>query len=204
MRWRDRCPLFRVGLQALPCALLAGSFNPGGRFVSFAPGDLRGKDIRALAEDRQHRLWVGGIERLWAYEGDRLVTAYSRAEGLPGSPVLALREDRYGVLWIGTHQGAGKIQNGQISLLTARNGLQYDDRRAEQIRRQHVEEFHNGRWTDRQSSGIVVVSKPIDARNLCEVVERLANVGERTELARSSPYPRAARAWLTNTDEGGA
>src|SRR5262249_30251881 len=100
------------------------------RFVAFAPEGLDGKEIRALTEDRQHRLWVGGTDSVWVYDGEQLAATYSKTEGLPGSPIVAMREDRYDAMWIATHQGLGRIQHGQLTFLTARNGLQYSDVRS--------------------------------------------------------------------------
>jgi ligand-binding sensor domain-containing protein/signal transduction histidine kinase len=106
------------------------AYLKGGHFIPFDAKGLLGKDIRTLTQDRQHRLWVGLADGVRAYEGDRLIKIYTQADGLIGLPVTALRVDQYGIVWVATSQGLGAIQDGQITFLTARNGLHHDDVRS--------------------------------------------------------------------------
>ncbi len=106
------------------------AYRAGDRFVPFDPAGLGGKQIWAVAEDRQQQLWVSESSSLRVYRQGRLIRSFTQAEGLTSLPVVALCPDRFGILWAGTPQGLAKIENDQLTLLGVRQGLLYDDVRA--------------------------------------------------------------------------
>lgn len=65
--------------------------------------------VRALLQDREGRLWIGGEGGLYCLPpGDPAINASLRArklEGLPDSRIFALHQDRGGQHWIGTWRG---------------------------------------------------------------------------------------------------
>ncbi len=82
--------------------------------------------VRALLEDRQGTLWVGGYDGLSQIDGTR-VTHYSRREGLSSARVWALAEDSRGSLYIGTADGGlNRRQDGRFTAYTRAQGLPDD------------------------------------------------------------------------------
>lgn len=66
--------------------------------------------IRSLAEDRQGRVWAGGLARLCHGAADGSAwTCWGPDAGLPNSAILSLLGDREGTLWLGLN-GAGLRQ----------------------------------------------------------------------------------------------
>lgn len=106
------------------------AYRQGERFSNFDSRELQGKNVRTLGHDRENQLWLGLDQSLRGYKGDRLVKAYTRAEGLIHGPAVALCPDRHGMVWVGAPQGLGVIREGQVTFLGARNGLNFNDVRA--------------------------------------------------------------------------
>lgn len=97
------------------------------RFMSyyFQPvGSARrvGKDIFALYQGRDGKIWVGSENGLASSDGTNWVY-YTTNEGLPPGAVRALTEDAAGNLWIGT-QGGGvfRLHDGKITSANAPAG----------------------------------------------------------------------------------
>lgn len=72
--------------------------------------------VRALLEDRQGGVWVGGTTGLSRIEGQR-VTHFSRRDGLSSERVWALAGDAQGNLLIGTGGGAPRTPQVARSVL---------------------------------------------------------------------------------------
>jgi ligand-binding sensor domain-containing protein/signal transduction histidine kinase len=106
------------------------AYRQGERFSPFDPRELQGKNIRTLSQDREHQLWLGLDRSLRVYQGDRLVKAFTQADGLTYGPAVALCTDRHGLVWVGAPQGLGVIRESQITLLGIRNGLNFNDVRS--------------------------------------------------------------------------
>jgi ligand-binding sensor domain-containing protein/nitrogen-specific signal transduction histidine kinase len=102
----------------------------GDRFFPFGTAELQGREISALAFDRDGRLWVGCPDQVRVYQENRLVATYDAKNGLSSLPVVALKADRGGTAWIGTPQGLGKIEEQKLTWLTGKQGLQYPDVRS--------------------------------------------------------------------------
>ena len=98
-----------------------------GVFTGFgeAEGLLAGS-VRALLEDRQGALWVGGFSGLSRILAGK-VTHYGRREGLSSERVWALAEDTRGTLYVGTRGGGlNRFRNGQFNAFTPKDGLWSD------------------------------------------------------------------------------
>ncbi|MGQ9896691.1 MAG: ligand-binding sensor domain-containing protein [Acidobacteriota bacterium] len=67
--------------------------------------------INALALDPSGTLWIGTMNGLVAFDGQRF-THYTA--GLPSPRIGALHFDRQGTLWIGTTSGLARFQQGNI------------------------------------------------------------------------------------------
>jgi ligand-binding sensor domain-containing protein/signal transduction histidine kinase len=90
-----------------------------------AEGMLAGS-VRALLEDRQGAIWVGGFDGLSRIDGGR-VTHYSRRDGLSSERVQALAEDSKGRLYAGTAGGGlNRFQDGRFTTFTRAEGLPDD------------------------------------------------------------------------------
>jgi signal transduction histidine kinase len=90
------------------------------RFMSyyFQPvngGGNIGKEIYALYQGRDGKVWVGSENGLASNDGTNW-NYYSTSDGLPPNAVRALAEDANGNLWIGT-QGGGifRLRDGKIT-----------------------------------------------------------------------------------------
>jgi ligand-binding sensor domain-containing protein/signal transduction histidine kinase len=90
-----------------------------------AEGMLAGS-VRALLEDRQGTLWVGGFDGLSRIDGER-ITHYARRDGLSSDRVLTLAEDSRACLYVGTGgSGLNQLQDGQFTTYTRAQGLPDD------------------------------------------------------------------------------
>ncbi|MBI5464370.1 MAG: hypothetical protein HY966_05390, partial [Ignavibacteriales bacterium] len=75
---------------------------------------FRGSDIFALFEDSQGILWIGCLNGLFRYNGERF-THFTIQDGLPSNDVRTITETPDGTLWIGTVDGVAVIRNGRFS-----------------------------------------------------------------------------------------
>ena len=72
-------------------------------------------------------LWIGFSLGGVAYYKDREVReSYASADGLGDGRVTGLQLDGDGTLWAATEGGLGRVKNGKVATLTARNGLPCD------------------------------------------------------------------------------
>lgn len=79
--------------------------------------------VRALAQTHDGYLWLGSDDGLARFDGLRFVT-FGIPEGIKVGPVNVLFVDSRGILWIGSADGGlGCWQQGQIKMLTTRDGL---------------------------------------------------------------------------------
>ncbi len=74
---------------------------------------FRGSDIFILFEDSKGILWIGCLNGLFRFDGERF-TQFTTADGLPHNDVRTIFEDPSGVLWIGTANGVSRIDNGTV------------------------------------------------------------------------------------------
>lgn len=78
-----------------------------------------GRQIYALFQGRDGKIWAGGDNGLGCFDGAEW-KIYSARDGLPPNAVRALAEDANGNLWIGT-EGGGifRLRDGKISSVNA-------------------------------------------------------------------------------------
>ncbi len=79
----------------------------------------------AIIEDRQKNIWVGSMNGLLKYSGDK-VTHFSTSDGLANNEVRCIYEDNEGTLWVGTYGGVSCYKNGKFTSYTTQNGLSCD------------------------------------------------------------------------------
>ncbi|MCK9409305.1 MAG: two-component regulator propeller domain-containing protein [Bacteriovoracaceae bacterium] len=117
-----------------------------------------GLDIFALFEDSKRILWIGCLNGLFRYDGERF-THYTKADGLPHDDVRTIVEDRSGVLWIGTVDGVSRLENGRLSVFPLGEGTESEQYlRSRYVRAIRIQEdgtmwfgtYGGGliRWTD--------------------------------------------------------
>jgi len=84
---------------------------------------------RSMVPDRrQGGVWLGFIQSGIAYVKDGQVRAsYSTANGLGGNRVTHLRFGSDGALWAATDGSLSRIKDGNVTTLTAKNGLPCDE-----------------------------------------------------------------------------
>lgn len=101
-------------------------YKDGALTAYSAQEGMRAGSVRALLEDRQGAVWVGGFGGLSRIQGGQ-VTHYSRREGLSSEQVWALAEDRAGTLYVGTQRGGLNLwRGGRFTVLTREQGLPDD------------------------------------------------------------------------------
>src|ERR1019366_9309439 len=120
---------FNIGRESKPGPVLvdahqqiwAGTSGEGlfrsvaGNFEPPAGAEIIGRQIYALFQGREGKIWAGGKNGLGGYDG-QVWNFFSIADGLPPNAIRAFADDDKGNLWIGT-EGGGlfKLRDGKIS-----------------------------------------------------------------------------------------
>lgn len=107
-----------VGLTRLANGVVT-DFGPENGFV--------GKDVRALAEDSQGNLWIGGDEGvLYQFAGGKF-TSYHVNDSLGNQAIWSLLPEADGTLWVGTFRGGIlRFKDGKFTRYTKQSGLPND------------------------------------------------------------------------------
>ena len=85
---------------------------------------LAGADVRAIAEDRRGRLWIGMFGGGLGCIENGKVRRFRKSDGLPTELVQSLHEARDGTLWIGTYGGGlCRMREGRLSTIGKAQGL---------------------------------------------------------------------------------
>jgi ligand-binding sensor domain-containing protein/signal transduction histidine kinase len=96
--------------------------------TNFGPGDgIERTDIRALAEDRNGTIWIGGGNGvLYEFSGGKF-TGHQMPDKLGGQTICSLLPDNDGTLWVGTFRGGLlRFKDGKFTRYTTENGLPND------------------------------------------------------------------------------
>lgn len=93
----------------------------GANFTHFtSKNGLSGNEIRALYEDKQGNIWIGG-NGLLRFAGERF-TYFTTQSGLTNDLVMAMYEDSKDIFWVGTGAGINAFEKGKVSQYFANNG----------------------------------------------------------------------------------
>lgn len=154
----------RAVLQCTDQTVWAATFGRGllllqkGLFLP-APGSEfipRDKEVSALFEDRQHRLWVGSEVGLACWDGRVWTQWMTNRNGSAANKIRAIAEDREGGIWVGTEGGLDRLLQGSVATFTRTNGLPSDDVTSLLVDSSNVvwvgtssglARFENGKWT---------------------------------------------------------
>ena len=127
---------------------LAALDTAGGAWRTFEQGpSLLREPITALALGNAGLLWVGTLEGLGAWDGQRLTT-YSLREGLPHPAVSALAHDSAGRLWVGSYVRGVAVRGALAKPRIVRRPvvLVHGWRGPESDRLEDSEFWHLARW----------------------------------------------------------
>jgi ligand-binding sensor domain-containing protein/two-component sensor histidine kinase len=92
-----------------------------GRFTNHAPGPLTA--VRAVVEDRRHRLWIGGMSGVSRFSGAGFTPVIGEAQ-LAGRFVTCLAAGADGTVWIGSSGGVLAISpEGVVRSYRTSDGL---------------------------------------------------------------------------------
>ena len=105
---------------------------------------LRSRLVRAILDDADGGLWVGGTEGITRFDAAGRARHYGLSEGLPGTIVFAFAPARAGGMWTGTLQGVARVEGDRVHVLESTRG---DDIRA-------LHETADGRLWIGQRSGL--------------------------------------------------
>jgi len=104
----------RFGIVLLLALTSLRSFGQSYRFEAFGTEDGLGNlAVLCLAQDKQGYIWVGTLNGLYRYDGNRF-QYFSAAEGLPDPGVHSLAVTKNGSLWVGTGKGVAVFRNGRL------------------------------------------------------------------------------------------
>ena len=78
---------------------------------------LASDGVYPVMESRQGDMWVGSWPAGLSRVHDGHVTAFTKADGVPGL-VTSLAEDRSGSIWIGSHNGVKVFSRGRLTVPT--------------------------------------------------------------------------------------
>lgn len=84
-------------------------------------------DVRALAEDRQGNIWIGGGNGTLYRFTDGTFTAFNPGTSSESQPIWSLLPGQDGSIWVGTFRGGLlRFKNGEFTRYTIRDGLPDD------------------------------------------------------------------------------
>ncbi len=83
--------------------------------------------VRAILDDDEGRLWIGGTEGVNRIAPDGGIRHFGLDDGLPGTIVFAFARARAGGVWVGSLQGVARIHGDAVTVVEATVG---DDTRA--------------------------------------------------------------------------
>ena len=87
-----------------------------------APQGLTNLSIWALEQDADGFLWVGTVDGLFRYDGNRF-QMFGTIDGLPSARIRAILQGKKSRLWIGTIKGLALMDGGRIRVLSQNAGL---------------------------------------------------------------------------------
>ena len=97
-----------------------------GKITTFSKAQgLSGSQIYSIYEDREGTLWVAG-SLLYRLRGERLEAVDNQLLRENGA-IRAIFQHDSGGMWFGTEQGIVRLQDGNWSIVTAKDGLAADD-----------------------------------------------------------------------------
>lgn len=98
-----------------------------GKAQRFAMADeLASSDVRALARDRQGRVWIGSSGGIDLYDAERRVGGFRASDGLPASRVNEIAFDADGRAWIGTACGVARFDGTRFAVRHSQRWLPSD------------------------------------------------------------------------------
>lgn len=113
-----------------------------------------GTDVFAMMEDSHGVLWIGCINGLFRFDGNRF-RRYGMEEGLPYLDVRTLMEDSKGRLWIGTSAGVAMMDRDMITAIDLSHVRQdAAERRQSYVRAIH-EDASGSFWFGTYGDGII-------------------------------------------------
>ncbi len=98
------------------------------RFVSVGRACLSGIESRAVLQDSDGNVWVGGTGAgLTRLTPNGVCSTFKSKDGLGNDSPQALLEDRQGNLWVGTNGGGlSRFSDGRFTAFTTAEGLSYE------------------------------------------------------------------------------
>jgi signal transduction histidine kinase/ligand-binding sensor domain-containing protein len=95
-----------------------------GRFTRYTTADgLSSNRITTIYQDREGIIWVGTLDNGLNRMSKQIITTYSTANGLAANNTYPVYEDAAGTMWIGGWSGLTKIDNGQFTHYSNKDGL---------------------------------------------------------------------------------
>ncbi|MDZ7264186.1 MAG: histidine kinase [candidate division KSB1 bacterium] len=81
-------------------------------FVSIKP--LEGRDIYSVIVDNSGIVWFGTTKGLLKWKGGKILSHFTRTNGLPDDQIHSIFEDSRGRLWFGHEKGVSRLWQGKF------------------------------------------------------------------------------------------
>lgn len=141
---------FWFGAQVL---YRTSSLTSPGRMFDSTDG-FTGRDVFAVTEDSRGIIWIGCLNGLFRYDGERF-RRYSTADGLSYNDVRTIVEDASGALWIGTSGGLNVLRNGKIAPLDLLDGQTAPGRTTQPYIRAILPDADGTLWLGSYGDGLI-------------------------------------------------
>ncbi|MFI5253377.1 MAG: two-component regulator propeller domain-containing protein [Bacteroidota bacterium] len=120
----------RLWCSINPYGVAVFDLNTMKQIAAYMPGvGAPDNSPRAIYEDREGRIWLGGFSRgLALIDGTQPLTGeakiFTEQDGLPDNRIRAIREDSKGRIWLGTRgHGAAVYDHGRFISLSMKDGI---------------------------------------------------------------------------------
>ncbi len=82
-----------------------------------------GAHVYAIDGDQNGNVWAATSRGIYRFEGEKVASHYTFADGLPSENVTTIFRDSKGTLWFGSFGGLSRFEDGRFTNLTVDDGL---------------------------------------------------------------------------------
>jgi signal transduction histidine kinase/ligand-binding sensor domain-containing protein len=90
------------------------SFNDGHTLIVSKKDGLLSNSVYSVFQDKEKEIWIGTLEGLNLFDGNRVVKTFSRKEGFTGSRVICIFRDSVKRLWVLSDQYLHLLEGNRL------------------------------------------------------------------------------------------